>query len=116
MLDTKKMLYGLDDVCIIPTMQSWIDSRSECSVTFENSDKLPIFVAPMSCLVNYQNYPEITRLRMYTQKGNGTPVCARINAILPRSEKLEANWMYTNKRMNKIINANKKQTHKNPLA
>lgn len=90
MLDTKKMLYGLDDVCIIPTMQSWIDSRSQCSATFENSDKLPIFVAPMSCLVNYQNYPAITRLRMLDiQKGNGQPVCARINAILPRSEKLE---------------------------
>lgn len=90
MFDTKKMLYGLDDVCIIPTMQSWIDSRSQCSVTFENSDKLPIFVAPMSCLVNYQNYPAITRLRMLDiQKGNGQPVCARINAILPRSEKLE---------------------------
>lgn len=90
MLDTKKMLYGLDDVCIIPTMQSWIDSRSQCSVTFENSDELPIFVAPMSCLVNYQNHPAITRLRMLDiQEGNGQPVCARINAILPRSEKLE---------------------------
>lgn len=90
MLDTKKMLYGLDDVCIIPTMQSWIDSRSQCSITFENSDKLPIFVAPMSCLVNYQNYPAITRLRMLDiQEGKGYPVCAGINAILPRSEKLE---------------------------
>ena len=90
MFDTKKMLYGLDDVCIIPTMQSWIDSRSQCSVTFENSDELPIFVAPMSCLVNYQNHPAITRLRMLDiQEGNGQPVCARINAILPRSEKLE---------------------------
>lgn len=90
MLDTKKMLYGLDDVCIIPAMQSWIDSRSQCSVTFENSDELPIFVAPMSCLVNYQNHPAITRLRMLDiQEGNGQPVCARINAILPRSEKLE---------------------------
>lgn len=90
MLDTKKMLYGLDDVCIIPATQSWIDSRSQCSVTFENSDELPIFVAPMSCLVNYQNHPAITRLRMLDiQEGNGQPVCARINAILPRSEKLE---------------------------
>lgn len=90
MFDTEKMLYGLDDVCIIPTMQSWIGSRSQCSVTFENSDELPIFVAPMSCLVSYQNHPAITRLRMLDiQKGNGQPVCARINAILPRSEKLE---------------------------
>lgn len=90
MLDTKKMLYGLDDVCIIPTMQSWIDSRSQCSVTFKNSDELPIFVAPMSCLVNYQNHPAITRLRMLDIQGEiGQPVCARINAILPRSEKLE---------------------------
>lgn len=90
MLDTKKMLYGLDDVCIIPAMQSWIDSRSQCAVTIENSDELPIFVAPMSCLVNYQNHPAITRLRMLDiQEGKGYPVCARINAILPRSEKLE---------------------------
>lgn len=90
MLDTKKMLYGLDDVCIIPATQSWIDSRSQCSVTFENSDELPIFVAPMSCLVNYQNHPAITRLRMLDIQGEiGQPVCARINAILPRSEKLE---------------------------
>lgn len=90
MLDTKKMLYGLDDVCIIPTMQSWIDSRSQCYITFKNSDELPIFVAPMSCLVNYQNHPAITRLRMLDIQGEiGQPVCARINAILPRSEKLE---------------------------
>lgn len=90
MLDTKKMLYGLDDVCIIPAMQSWIDSRSQCFVTFKNSDELPIFVAPMSCLVNYQNYPAITRLRILDIQGEiGQPVCARINAILPRSEKLE---------------------------
>lgn len=90
MLDTKKMLYGLDDVCIIPAMQSWIDSRSQCYVTFKNSDELPIFVAPMSCLVNYQNHPAITRLRMLDIQGEiGQPVCARINAILPRSEKLE---------------------------
>lgn len=90
MLDTKKMLYGLDDVCIIPAMQSWIDSRSQCSVTIENSDELPIFVAPMSCLVNYRNHPAITRLRMLDIQGEiGQPMCARINAILPRSEKLE---------------------------
>lgn len=90
MFDTKKMLYGLDDVCIIPAMQSWIDSRSQCYVTFKNSDELPIFVAPMSCLVNYQNHPAITRLRMLDIQGEiGQPVCARINAILPRSEKLE---------------------------
>lgn len=90
MLDTKKMLYGLDDVCIIPATQSWIDSRSECSVTFKNSDELPIFVAPMSCLVNYQYHPAITRLRILDIQGEiGQPMCARINAILPRSEKLE---------------------------
>lgn len=82
------MLYGLDDVCIIPAKISYINSRSECRVVDVN-DTLPIFVAPMSCLVNYENYPNITRLRvldLYDKEGK--TITARINAILPRSVNL----------------------------
>jgi len=87
MLNTEKMLYGLDDVCIIPAKTSYVNSRSECKVT--DMDMLPIFVAPMSCLVNYQNFPHITRLRnLGILDKDKNPVVGRINAILPRSEKL----------------------------
>lgn len=88
MLNTRKMLYGLDDVCIIPAKISYINSRSECRVVDVN-DTLPIFVAPMSCLVNYENYTNITRLRVLDLRDKeGKLITAKINAIIPRSVNL----------------------------
>lgn len=48
------MKYGYNDVTIIPAEISHINHRSECDPTDEN-DKLPIFTAPMSSIVNLNN-------------------------------------------------------------
>lgn len=60
MLEEGRVLYGLDDVCIIPAKKSTIVSRSECKPfriggRWYDTKMLPIFVAPMSCLTNTEN-------------------------------------------------------------
>lgn len=54
MLDLE-MKYGYNDVSIIPAEISYITHRSECNPTDENG-RLPIFTAPMSSIVNINNY------------------------------------------------------------
>lgn len=53
MLDTTPM-YSLKDVAIIPATYSNINSRSECNPYYAHN-KLPIFTAPMSAVVNTDN-------------------------------------------------------------
>lgn len=48
------MKYGYNDVTIIPAEISHITHRSECSPFYYN-DRLPIFTAPMSSIVNLNN-------------------------------------------------------------
>ena len=50
-----KMLYGLNDVTIVPATLSWIDSRSECFTNYP-SGCLPLFAAPMSSVIDDTNY------------------------------------------------------------
>lgn len=47
------MLYNLDEITLIPAFQTSIESRKECNTRYEN--KLPIFISPMSCLINETN-------------------------------------------------------------
>lgn len=54
MLNTKNILYALDDVCIIPAPVSDIKSRSECN-PYHINKKLPIFTAPMTAIVSENN-------------------------------------------------------------
>lgn len=71
MLNKRKVLYSLKDVAIMPATISTIEHRSECNPYYEDG-KLPIFTAPMPCVVDantFSNYDE-----------------HRINAILPRTE------------------------------
>lgn len=48
------MLYSYNDVTIIPAEISYITHRSECNPFYYN-DRLPIFTAPMSSIVNLNN-------------------------------------------------------------
>lgn len=50
-------LLGLNDVCIIPEDLTSIRSRKECNTYHENG-MLPLFTAPMSCVINENNYNE----------------------------------------------------------
>lgn len=65
-----KQLYSLDEFCIIPSYTTEISSRSECNI-FYNNNKLPIYVAPMSSLVDESNYEKFDHMGL--------------NVIIPRS-------------------------------
>lgn len=68
LLENVKLAYN--DVSIIPAIISEISHRSECNTLLENG-KLPIFTAPMSTVVNEQNF------KLFEEN--------HINAILPRN-------------------------------
>lgn len=93
MLKEGRVLYGLDDVCIVPTKKSQIYSRSECSpyyigsTRFDSFRKLPIFVAPMSCLTNTENIQKLAQTRL-TEPGKPEQF-ATIQPILSRGSSFE---------------------------
>lgn len=68
------MLYGLNDFCIVPKAVSDINSRSECNSYFHNEygkRRLPLFSAPMSCVIDEKNWEKFSR--------------EGINTIIPRN-------------------------------
>lgn len=68
-----KTLYSIDEVVLIPAAKSGVSSRSMCNPYY--GDKLPLFIAPMSCLTNKDNYQKFEDLGF--------------NAIVPRTEPWE---------------------------
>lgn len=50
-----KVGYGYNDLTIIPAMTSKVNSRNDVNIYYENN-KLPIFVSPMSTIVNVNNF------------------------------------------------------------
>ena len=64
------MLYGLDEICLIPNRVSEVEHRGDINV-LNNHNKLPLFAAPMSCIINDENYSKF--------EDN------HINVIIPRS-------------------------------
>ena len=69
-----KVLYSLDDVMIQPAAVTRIRHREDIKSVYEDG-YLPIFTAPMPCVVNSSQYLAYTK--------------ARINPIIPRTENLE---------------------------
>lgn len=49
------MLYSLNEVTLIPANMSTISHRNECN-PFCETGKLPLFAAPMSCVIDENNY------------------------------------------------------------
>lgn len=71
-------LFSLDDVVIIPSIFSVIKNRSQCSPYVRehsllpgNNAKLPLFTAPMSCVISPNNYNDFKN-------------CG-VNTIIPRN-------------------------------
>lgn len=71
-------LFSLDDIVLLPAILSKIKHRSQCSPYIREHSllpgtnaKLPLFTAPMSCVINEYNYQE------FIQKG--------INTVIPRN-------------------------------
>lgn len=58
LFNTPKMI-SLDEVTLIPASKSYIESRSHCNPYIGDTNKLPIFIAPMTCLINNENYNSI---------------------------------------------------------
>ena len=50
-------MLSLDEITLIPAGISTIKSREECSPFIYT--KLPVFIAPMTCLINRENYSYI---------------------------------------------------------
>lgn len=48
------MLYSIDEITLIPNHVSYISSRSMCET--RRDGKLPLFVSPMSCLIDETNF------------------------------------------------------------
>lgn len=64
------MLYSLDEICLTPAAVSPIKHRSDV-VIYDTHNKLPLFAAPMSCIVNGENNA------LFEKEG--------INTIVPRT-------------------------------
>ena len=64
------MLYSLDEICLTPAAVSPIKHRSDV-VIYDTHNKLPLFAAPMSCIVNGENNT------LFEKEG--------INTIVPRT-------------------------------
>lgn len=75
------MLLSFNDICIIPSVLSEIEHRSECS-PFTNNGTLPLFTAPMSSVINEINWT--------TFRDN------KVNTIIPRSVDFEVRKLLMN--------------------
>jgi len=49
------MMYSFDEIGLVPTRLSTIKSRKQVN-PFDKNGKLPLFVAPMTCILNAKNY------------------------------------------------------------
>lgn len=65
------MLYGLDDITIIPEPITEIEHRGDCSVNYQETGMLPLFTAPMASVINDKNW------ELYANQ--------QINTIIPRT-------------------------------
>lgn len=67
------MLYNLDEICLIPSELTDVNSRSECDVYKDN--KLPLYISPMTSLIDAGNIDNFELLGF--------------NTILPRTLALD---------------------------
>lgn len=78
-LKLKYMLYNLDEICIIPAKTTDIEHRSDV-VIYNSHNKLPLFAAPMHCIINTENR------KSFEDQG--------INTIIPRTVMWEERIKY----------------------
>ena len=76
----KELTYSYNDVAIVPASVSTIKHRSDCNVYINN--KLPIFTAPMSTVINEENFEIFNN--------------EHLNVIMPRNISLETRLSYLN--------------------
>ena len=67
------MMYSIDEICLRPAAVSSIEHRKDV-IIYNNHNKLPLFSAPMACIIDNTSAPKFER--------------AGINTIIPRN----INW------------------------
>lgn len=75
-----KVLYSYNDIMIEPNDISLINSRSEC-IPFDENGKLPIFTAPMSTVVDENNFNLFQSNNIYAILPRNVNYQTRINFI-----------------------------------
>ncbi len=77
------MLYALNDITIIPTVVSGIDSRSECCpyVDMSRDKELPLFTAPMSCIIDDKNFEVFNDNCIKTIIPRNIPLNSRVSLV-----------------------------------
>lgn len=71
------MTYGLNDICLVPARISDIEHREQCN-PYNADNMLPLFTAPMSSVINENNY------QVFMDN--------KINTIIPRSVDLSTRY------------------------
>lgn len=59
------MLYGLDDVTILPAVITSIEHRGDCNI-YDNKGMLPLFTAPMASVINDKNWELYYKNKIHT--------------------------------------------------
>lgn len=80
----KDIKFGLNDVFIAPASVSEINSRSECDI-YNHDGVLPLFTAPMSSVVNLDNYKLFEENKI-------TPIIPRSVSFIERLNLCHKNW------------------------
>lgn len=70
------MLYNLDEVCLIPATLTNVESRSQCDPTYNG--KLPVYIAPMSSLIDENNIDNFNEHGFQTILPRSIPFSTRI--------------------------------------
>ena len=71
------MKYNLNQICIVPARISDISSRSQCDPLINN--KLPLFTAPMSSIINEVNFTDFEDNKINTILPRNIPLVFRLN-------------------------------------
>lgn len=79
-----KTLYSLDEVVLIPSPVSYIEHRAQCDC-FDENEKLPLFIAPMCCLVDQNNYEKFEKLNFNVIIPRTVPIKERL-ALMDRGK------------------------------
>lgn len=76
---TPETLYSIDEVVLIASEVSQVDSRSECNPFY--GKKLPIWIAAMSCLVDWDNRDKFDELGFNVILPRTVPFAKRLEAV-----------------------------------
>lgn len=76
----KKILYSLDEVVLLPAAVSHVSHRKECQC-LTSDKKLPLFLAPMSCIVDEKNYSRFKEFGFNVIIPRTVPIEARLSFI-----------------------------------